>query len=228
MYSTGPRITSLLASAYAADCGLRGLSAAGCARALGVDGVTISVLHQAGLELFWHDPADRAGIALDDLQCTVGEGPTWDAARLGTTVLVPDVHAAEGRRWTALETQEWDVISAVVALPLRSGTLPIGALTAHREAAPFTPIQLAGLAVLASGAVRLVLSSGSLLDMQATPSLLAPHRALIHQAAGMLSVQFGGGTADAMARLRAYSFAQGRPLHHVAHDVAHNRLNIDD
>jgi hypothetical protein len=41
----------------------------------------------------------------------------------------------------------------------------------------------------------------------------------VHQAAGMVMVQVDGTIEDAMARLRAVAFVEGRSLHQVARDV---------
>jgi AmiR/NasT family two-component response regulator len=52
-------------------------------------------------------------------------------------------------------------------------------------------------------------------------------RAELYQAQGMVSVQLGVSLADALARLRAYAFAEGRPLGDVARDVVARRLAFD-
>ena len=50
------------------------------------------------------------------------------------------------------------------------------------------------------------------------------HRAEIHQAAGMVSVQLDLSTAQALARMRAHAFVHNRLLIQVAHDVVARRL----
>jgi ANTAR domain len=51
-------------------------------------------------------------------------------------------------------------------------------------------------------------------------------RAEIHQATGMVLAQLGGNATDALARMRAYAFAQQRSLSDVAHDVVCRRLHF--
>ena len=54
------------------------------------------------------------------------------------------------------------------------------------------------------------------------------HRAEVHQASGMVAVQLGVSVGDALARLRAHAFAEGRPLAAVAEDVVSRRLRLTD
>ena len=44
-------------------------------------------------------------------------------------------------------------------------------------------------------------------------------RGQVHQASGMISEQLGIGIADALVRLRAHAYAEGRPVNAVAADV---------
>jgi hypothetical protein len=48
----------------------------------------------------------------------------------------------------------------------------------------------------------------------------------IHQATGMVQVQLGVSTEEALVRLRARAFALGRPLVEVATDVVERRLRF--
>jgi AmiR/NasT family two-component response regulator len=47
---------------------------------------------------------------------------------------------------------------------------------------------------------------------------------LVYQAQGMVQVQLGVSLAEAMVRLRAHSYAEGRPLNDVAADVVARRM----
>ncbi|MCA1822134.1 MAG: ANTAR domain-containing protein, partial [Pseudonocardia sp.] len=51
-------------------------------------------------------------------------------------------------------------------------------------------------------------------------------RAEIYQATGMVLAQLGISVTDALARIRAYAFAEQRPLGDVAHDVVSRRLRF--
>ena len=52
-------------------------------------------------------------------------------------------------------------------------------------------------------------------------------RAVVHQAAGMVSVQASVSVEDAMLLLRAYTFAEDSPIKAVAADVVTRRLRFD-
>ena len=54
------------------------------------------------------------------------------------------------------------------------------------------------------------------------------HRAEVHQATGMVSVQLGVSAAEALARMRAYAFVHNRLLIDVARDVVARRLRFSE
>ena len=54
------------------------------------------------------------------------------------------------------------------------------------------------------------------------------HRAEVHQASGMVSIQLRIPVAEAMAALRAYAFAHSQPLTEVAADIVARRLRLSD
>jgi hypothetical protein len=53
-------------------------------------------------------------------------------------------------------------------------------------------------------------------------------RAVVHQAAGMISVQLDVSLHVALARLRAHGYSTGRPLLEVATDVVDRRVTFND
>jgi hypothetical protein len=52
-------------------------------------------------------------------------------------------------------------------------------------------------------------------------------RFVVHQAAGMVSVQLGVPVADALIRLRAHAFSTGRSVSDVAADVVARRFRFE-
>ena len=52
--------------------------------------------------------------------------------------------------------------------------------------------------------------------------------AVVHQAAGMVSVQLDISVGDALVRLRAHAFATDRPLNEVGREVVARTLRFDD
>ena len=53
------------------------------------------------------------------------------------------------------------------------------------------------------------------------------HRAVVHQASGMVSIQATVSIPDAVVMLRAYSFAEDRPISEVATDIVSGELRLD-
>ncbi|KPI12010.1 GAF domain protein [Actinobacteria bacterium OK074] len=54
------------------------------------------------------------------------------------------------------------------------------------------------------------------------------HRAAVHQATGMISVQLGVSLEEALVRLRAHAYGSERPVGEVAQDVVARRLRFSD
>ncbi|WJV48107.1 GAF and ANTAR domain-containing protein [Streptomyces flavofungini] len=223
-----PDLTALLTAATHTSQGLAALPPAVCADALGVDGLTISLLDKRGLELIWYDPADTAGTAFEDLQYTLGEGPACDAARTGEPVVVPDLRTLPEHRWPALLPAVRALpVRAVFALPLHLGAIHLGALTGHRSAPGHpTRAQMADALALAEAATLILLTPAGTSDLSGH-NPLPLHRALIHQAAGVITVRLDIPIDQALARLRAYAFTHDRPILEVAHDVVHHHFRLD-
>lgn len=224
-----PRLEHLLASAAGHPRGLAALPAARCAAALALDGLTISLFDHSDLELVWCDETDRAGIALEDLQYTLGEGPTREAAHRGLPVIVSDLLTEPAHRWPALlAATRHGSVRAVLSLPLHLGVIRMGALTGHRST-PGRPTRsrMTDALALAETATSLLLAPGGTRDIGGHTELPL-HRALVHQAAGALSSRLGIPVGDALARLRAYAFTHDRPVLDVAQDVVHRRARLDD
>jgi hypothetical protein len=68
-----------------------------------------------------------------------------------------------------------------------------------------------------------------MLNADAQPALLAQgdHRAQVHQAAGIVSVQCGCRVAEALLLLKAYSYAHGEGIGSVAARVLRHELRLD-
>jgi AmiR/NasT family two-component response regulator len=56
---------------------------------------------------------------------------------------------------------------------------------------------------------------------------VADHRAVVHQATGMIAVQIDSGAEEALVRLRTHAFAADQPIHEVAEDVVKEQLRFD-
>lgn len=224
-----------------------GLSPAVCAAAstaLGVDGLYAVVGTSAGGTVLAFG-AQAVSTALEDLQFTLGEGPSLEAATAGIPVLAAELTAAAGR-WPAFTGPALELgVNAVFAFPLRIGAIDLGTLTAYRATAgPLNPGQVTDALALADAVTLTVLHSksaegtaagtgtgtGTGLDDQPGPGWATPvtYRAEVHQATGMVSVQLGVGLAEALARLRAFAFGRDLLLADVAADVVARRLRFTE
>jgi hypothetical protein len=169
---------------------------------------------------------------LEELQFTLGEGPCLDAFTSRLPVLVPDLSDGAVGRWPGYAPALHDRgMRAVFAFPLQVGAARLGALDVFRvEPGPLTAGQLCDALTFADVAVTTLLDG----QERAEPGTAADgldevmgQRAELFQAQGMLAVQLGVSLADAMVRLRAYAYAEDRPLGEVARDVVARRLSFD-
>jgi hypothetical protein len=175
------------------------------------------VLSSLRMPVLLHATDDVARV-VGDLQLTLGEGPSVEAAAHGVPVLVADTESTEQTgRWPALvaELAALDV-RALFAFPIRVGSVGLGTLDLYR----CTP------GALESEQVTIGIATGEAV----AGSLLAPDRRTgtglgvpmtVHRAAGMVMVQLGLGTSieDALVRLRATAFEEGLEVTAVATQV---------
>lgn len=191
-------------------------------------GVGIAMVTDGGhLQTVW---AVGLGLVGEELQLTLGEGPTYESYRRGQPVLIDDLSREDG--WPMLGRDAGDAgIGAVFSFPLRSGAAEFGALTLYRDRpGPLADQQYADALAFARVTLDLLLTaqdeSGprdlSELFMQQGPS---PWQ--VHQATGMVSVQLGISLRDATAMLRAEAFSSGRSLSETAGEVVAGRLQLE-
>lgn len=106
----------------------------------------------------------------------------------------------------------------------------LGALTLHQtRAGGLSDAQHADALTLADLVMQVVVARQAGADPGALAEGLEPlatGRAEIHQAAGMISVQLSVSVADALVRLRARAFRDGRPLADLAADVVARRIRF--
>jgi hypothetical protein len=228
-----------LVAAHAAGQGRRVSVADVCAVAVSCAGVTGAWVTAVsgrgpGFVMCVLGPASEQ---LAELQVTLGEGPCCDVAASGAPVLVGDLgDAGAGRRWPAFALEAGSLgAAAVFAFPLAVGVIRTGTMGLYRGSpGPLARAQLGDVLLLADAATMLLLDGagrdGAGTGGDAGPDGQAPglaaHRAEVDQATGMLTVQLGVSAAEALARLRAYAYAQDRRLADVAGDIVARRLRL--
>jgi GAF domain len=168
---------------------------------------------------------------IEDLQYTLGEGPCIDAYRTGAPISEPNLVTPVSPRWPAFTPKVIDVgARAIFGFPVRIGAARIGALNLYRDQpGPLSDDQHADALVMADVIARTVLTLQSRTEPGSTPLDFGTDiHAVVHQAAGMVSVQLDIRVADALVRLRAHAYATDRPLNEVAGDVVARTLRFDD
>jgi len=194
----------------------------------------------AGIMLMFGDVAqgsvcttNEVSRLIEDLQCSLGEGPCIDAHNEDRPVLEPDLAAPITPRWLAFTGPAVEAgVRAVFGFPLQLGAIRLGALNLYRDRpGTLSREQHADALVMADVAAQAIL----VLQSAAAPGELA--RALednadfqfvVHQASGMVSVQLEVTVGEALVRLRAFAFGNDRPLVEVARDVVARSLRFDE
>jgi hypothetical protein len=168
---------------------------------------------------------------IEELQYTLGEGPCVDAYHEDKVVLEPQLAHATTPRWPAFTPRVVEAgVRAMFAFPLRDGAARLGALDLYKDRrGPLTDDEHADALVIADVIAHWVL------DAQAA----APHGKMargleseadfhfvVHNAAGMVSVQLGVSVTEALIRLRGYAFSQDRLVRDVAQDIVTHKLRL--
>lgn len=162
---------------------------------------------------------------LDELQLTLGEGPSVDAYTLGGPALAPDL-AAEYARWPAFVPAALELgVAAMFSFPLQIGAARMGVLDLHRR----TRGPLAG-DFLAKAFALAEIGVNALLDDWETyghdlPWLDNAHNA-VHQATGVVTVQLGVSVHVALLRIRAYAYAHQLSLDEVGKQIVNRQLHL--
>lgn len=209
---------------------LRLCRAAGTALPMTGVGLALMTLEgHAGMVAATDGPARK----MEQLQFALGEGPCLDAARSGRPVLEPDLSAVHASTWPAfLAAMAGSEVRAIFAFPLNVGAIRIGVLDLYRDTVGVLDAPELAMALAYADAATLLLLQ---LQNQSKDGYLHPllqesweHRAVVHQATGMVSVQADVSMAVAFQLLAARTGAVERPLVEVARDVVARRLRLDE
>lgn len=175
---------------------------------------------------------DEVSAQIEELQFTVGEGPGIEAWRRDQPVLESDLATPATQRWAAFTGPAVRAgVRATFAFPVKVGPVRVGILNLY-SARPgsLTDDQHADALSLAGVVGKVILA----IQARALPGALAARlrpgsnfHDVSHQAAGMVSAQLGIEVGQALVRLRAYAFANDRPLTEVGVDVVARRLRFD-
>ena len=176
--------------------------------------------------------SDAESRVLEELQFTVGEGPCIDAFTSRRPVLEPDLDTHGTRRWPGYApAAQAHGVHAVFAFPLQVGAARAGVLDIYRaEAGSLTPDALTQAVTFADVAMGLLVDGQARAgDTGSSPHLddALANRLEVYQAQGMVMVDLGLGIEEAMARLRAHSYAVERSIGDVAKDIVTGNLILE-
>jgi hypothetical protein len=171
--------------------------------------------------------------ALEDLQFTTGEGPCQDAFRSNTHVHAPRLDVSASVRWPSfVDLAHVTGVGAVFAYPLSLNGAKIGVLTLYQEdEGEMSATQHEDSMAMAGVLTETVLSMQDAAPkgtLAADLEVAVVYRAEIHQASGMVAIQLQIPVAEALLRIRAHAFADGRPAGEVARDIVARRLRLTD
>jgi hypothetical protein len=196
---------------------------------IGLTGAGVMIIHD-GVPQASLCTTDHVSAVIEELQYTLGEGPCIDAYRTGTVITEPDLAAPATPRWPGFTPEALDAgARAVFGFPIRIGAARIGALNVFRDSSgPLRDEQHADALVMADVIARTILA----FQTHAEPGAIAVElnadiHSVVHQAAGMVSVQLEISVGDALVRLRAYAFGVDRSITEVARHVVSRELNFN-
>jgi hypothetical protein len=174
---------------------------------------------------------DRVSAQIEELQLSLGEGPCIDAGSQRAPILEADLVRSTPGRWPVFGPAALAAgAAAVFALPLQVGQTHVGALDVYRDTpGGLTRADLNDALRLGDAMTQVLLKfEPAPLDMgSAAAEGGPPFTAEVYQAAGMITVQLDVDITQALARLRAYAYAEERPLRDVARDVVARRLRLE-
>ena len=227
------RVQGLIAEEVSSSAGTAGWLTGLCrtlARELPASGAGISLMTEAGTSAT-AAASDANYQAVEELQFTLGEGPCLEAFASGRPVLVPDLDADATGRWPVYRSDvQAHGIRAVFAFPLQMGTARLGAMDVFREqVGPLSGSALAQALTFAEVAtMTLIDGQENAPDDQPAGLGVALDTSLeVYQAQGMVMVQLGVSLHEALARIRAYAYANDRALGSVARDIVGRKLSLE-
>ncbi len=163
-----------------------------------------------------------------ELQYTLGEGPCIDAYQQDQVVLEPDLARPTRARWVAFTPPALQAgVRAVFGFPLRVGSARLGALNLYQDRPDsLSNEQHADALVVAQIVAHWIIDTEASTSPETMERLLewgADFHFVVHNAAGMVSVQLGVSITEALIRLRGAAFAENRLVRDVAADVVNRR-----
>ncbi|MEU6776395.1 GAF and ANTAR domain-containing protein [Streptomyces sp. NPDC046759] len=234
------RISETLAAALGADDPQQvpGVLCEACIRLLPVSGSSVSISGGKGVRVTWC-ASDRVAARLAELQYTVGDGPCQTALDQGAPVIAADLaDGPDARRWPIFAHEAVGLgVRAVFSLPLGVNGAAIGTLDLYSEIAGGLAEPDLRTALCVRDAVTYALISlqtagpdgtGADAEDEAASWVVASEadHTEVYQAVGMVMVQLDLDPEQALDRMRARAFADGRTVSQVAREILARKLRF--
>ncbi|MBW8794250.1 MAG: GAF and ANTAR domain-containing protein [Streptomyces sp.] len=208
-----------------------------CVGLLPVSGASVSISGGPTVWVTWC-ASDELAARLAEAQYTLGDGPCQTALDAAAPVLAADLaDGPDGRRWPMFARQAVELgVRAVFSLPLGVGGSAIGTLDLYRDRPGGLSERELGIALWARDAVTCAVMN---LHARADRDERAPSQggaswveaseaehSEVYQAIGIVMVRLGVGPEEALDRMRARAFVEGRTVTEVARDVVARALRF--
>jgi len=175
--------------------------------------------------------SDERSRYLDDLQVVLGEGPGVAALVDGGPVMVTDLREHWRRGWLDFDGAAAEVgVRSICAFPLQIGAVRLGLLTLHgTERATLDAGQISQVFTVCDdlSVALLATDAGSGEWTKVLDAAMDRPLAITAQAAGMVMVQLSSTITEAMVRLCAHSFAEGKSLEEVSRSVVDRTFRFE-
>ncbi len=186
----------------------------------------VTMVTQGGQSVTAH-ASDARARAVEELQHTLGEGPGVAASESGAAVLVPDLREKKDpalQRWPVFARDAVGLgVLAAFAFPLLLGSSRIGALSLYRTGpGGLNPLQLSQSLTAADSVAMMLAGNGD--GLPAKIDHQDPMR--VHQAAGMAMVQLGVPIDQALLRMRAIAYTEGKSVDEFAESILTRRRRL--
>lgn len=199
---------------------------------LGVVAVAVSLMSDAGSAGVVAG-ADERSVSIDELQFTLGEGPSHDAFALRRPVLTADLQSSDGGRWPGYSAAAQEAgVHGVFAFPLHIGAAAFGVLNIYVDrAGPLEFQQLTMALTFAEIATEVLLNEDATTDdgrLHLGVETVLNYRAEIYQAQGAVMVELGVSLGEALVRMRAYAFVNDQSLAELASGIMSGQVEIEN
>lgn len=200
-----------------------------CIQELPVDRAAVAVVTGKGGWWLAH-ATDAAAATLENAGFALGDGPCLQALASHSPVLAGDLQRDGAARWPLYSRAAADAgCRAVFSFPLQLGAIVVGTLALYADRpAELADKQLSVALRMADAAAWTLLDPGQDNDFARYDPEQEQgwNRVEVYQASGMIMAQLNISILEAMARLRAYAFADSRDIAAVARDVVDRSLRF--